>query len=495
MLVAPAGFGKTRLARALASTWPRTAYCDAFGVKSASDFATNLIASIGDLDPVRGVELAQSTIAAAGEAALLLQAARAAWRADRPGPCVMVLDHIDEALHEPHSRAFLNSLLERAHPQQCLILCSRVRPVLRASRFAAPHESLAIGVEDLRFTIDDIRNALPSATSDEDCLIVERVTRGWPVGVLFMARAAERNTLESVAGRIERSPPQPLEDYVVQEVLSEADDVLLATLRACASIPDCTLQDVAYALGCTTEEAKERLSSSAFIASNGGQGTYDVHPLLRTTILQHFPAQTTSLIAKAAAAHRASGDAVRAAKLYQTIGDLVTAGDCLDALDSYFLGSPSIELAQIVAKLEPTLMLSHPRLWSAATLARVYSISLQQWLNEARTVWAALDDRANLEVRAGVVGAYANVTGVLGLFKEGLGALERFRAALSTEEMPLGEMILELWRVAFEVWQGKLCRRRAVHLAHCAAVAVARNRCPMDVQRGCSPPSYSRGAV
>ncbi len=100
-------------------------------------------------------------------------------------------------------------------------------------------------------------------------------------------------------------------------------------------------------------------------------------------------------------------------------------------------------------------MVSHPSLWSAATLARVYSISLQQWLNEARTVWTRLEDDADFMLRAGVVGAYANATGVLGFFEEGFSALNRFESSLAPSERGLGEMIVELWRTAFAVWQGK----------------------------------------
>ncbi len=321
------------MARAIAATWPRSAYCDAFGIHSPSALARRLIAALCDLDPSRAIELGQSTIGAADDEAVLLEAARSSWRSTTADRSVVVLDHVEEALRDDNVRAFIDSLFDRPHPSQDLIVCSRERPSMRATRFAAPHESLLIDADDLRFTYDEICKALPPGTSSADCALVERVTQGWPVGVLFMARAASEERLEDVAHRIDRYAPALIEDYVVQEVLTTADGLLLETFLACAAVPDCTSQDVAYAVGSDLPEAASRLAASPFIVRNEGKGVFELHPLLRATILQRYPVEVRALIARTAASHREGGNAVRAAKLYQTVEDLAKAADCLDTLD------------------------------------------------------------------------------------------------------------------------------------------------------------------
>ncbi|HEV3155451.1 MAG TPA: winged helix-turn-helix domain-containing protein [Candidatus Baltobacteraceae bacterium] len=452
-MIAPAGFGKTTVARAVSSSWPLNSYCDAFGTSSLVELARRVIAALAVLDPVRTSELSQSTIGAANEEGILAEAARASWRAELPDSGVLVLDHLEQALGVAGGRDFIASMLDRPHNSQHLILCCREPLKLRVSRFAPPHEVAVVTAEELRFTDEDIAYFFTERPTAEEIRQIRHLTQGWPIGVLFMANAAREQRLAQTLAECSVRVPSTLEDYVLEEVLAATPAHILKALVAISAIPECTSTDITHALNDSTHDERS-VQLSPFVTVNEN-ATYTVHPLLRSVLLQRYSNQSNDLIARAAAGHASSGNAVRAAKLFQLVEDFERAADCLDTLDAYFLGSPSMDLAEVVASLTASMMVQHPALWSAATLARVYAISLEQWLNEARTVWKAIDPSAALVLRAGVVGAYANAAGVCGSFQEGLHALDQFEETLRPDERAIGELVLLLWRTAFAVWRGE----------------------------------------
>jgi len=459
ILVAAAGYGKTTSARRLASAWESHGYCDAFGVTNLAEFAGRLMTALSGNDELVAGRLGQQVAGIGSDATRLVEAARQAWRENAMRDSAIIIDHLEDMDAVDGLRELLNWLLERRHSNRTVILCSRVPLRLRFSRFALPHETLTLGADDLRLDLGQIRAILPADTSDSALREVDLVSQGWPIGVLYLARAARQQQLALVLHRLRNTSVDELEEYLTSEVIAKLDDRERIIVLAAAAVPNLSTQDVATILGCRTPEAARLLRTTPFVNVRGEGTFFEVHPLLRRVVYERERPAMDGLLRRLAHHYGEHEDGVRAAELFVAANDTRQAVQALSAAISsmkstYLFRSPNPDLVRTIAALTLEDMLSAPLVWNVTSLARVYGISFAQWLEESRLVTSRLGADAPLIVRAGVVNNYANSAGMLGLFDEARKALEDFERTLADEDVPIGRLVADAWRLAIDVWAG-----------------------------------------
>ena len=458
-LIAPAGFGKTTTARRLAQKWANSGYCDAFGVADIAEFARRLMGALAGQDDLAEGRLGQQVAGIGSDTARLVEAARQAWRERATPDGVIVIDHLEGLDGVDGLRELLDWLLERPHPDRSLILCSRVPLRLRFGRFALPHEVISIETDELRLDLEQIRALVPDTTSEAELHDIETVSSGWPIGILYLARAAKQQRLATVLQRLRSTSVDELEDYLTREVLARLDDSKRTVVLAAASIPNMRSGDLAILLGCTERDALRAIEATPFVDARDDGRVFEAHPLLRAIVREREASATSDILRRLAEHYSASGEGVRAAELFVAAGitrEAVQAlSQAISAMKStYLFLSPTTELARTIAALTVDDLVSAPLVWNVTSLARVYGISLAQWLEESRRVTAGLDPTAPLPVRAGVVNNYANSAGMLGLFEEGREALRAFERTLAPDERPIGQLVTEIWDLVLKVWEG-----------------------------------------
>ena len=386
-LAAPAGFGKSTLARRLAAGAPAWAVCEAGGASTELALGGRLLATLADEDPSRAEALARTAAVLGDElvpVAERLAVVLAAWRAP-VAPSWFVLDDLDDAPADLVAR-----LLAERPDERTIVLCSRAPLRLHLSRFASPHRIVALRAADLAFSPADVSEAL--ASSGADPALAERigaVSAGWPIAVLLLARFAREGRAAELLERLDDLAYEQLHEYLADQVLSDAPPAVIDGLLVCAALPLATERDLIPALG-------DRDATAAFVAyargspfvTLGPAGTFAVHPLAASTLRAAHAGRLDALLLRVSAAARERGDPQRAAEAHLARGDRAAAAEALAAVADVADGAPSLGYARVLSALEPTAVLHSPTLWSVTALLRAFSADAPALLLEAESVCA-----------------------------------------------------------------------------------------------------------
>ena len=305
LLIAPAGFGKTTLARQFAERFPASATCDCTGVASEEELCRRILAALGRELPGTGRPLTelQFAIGAGSEADadLLLQL----WSANGPASA-FTFENAEALAAQPQVRALLGRLLAATPPRRAVTVCSRTPVRIPTSRAVLPHETLTLRAADFAFNRSEIEEAfaefaLPNATIDQ----IEAVTRGWPIALLVLRRFTQEGRLGDLLTRLDDVAFDDVHDYLAGEVFGPLS-ARANWMRwiACAAIEDATDEDLAAALGdlevAEAADAVEGLLRASPLLARTANGTYEVHPLLEHTIRTRYRRRRGELLAAAA---------------------------------------------------------------------------------------------------------------------------------------------------------------------------------------------------
>ena len=270
-LVAPAGYGKTVLAR----QWAASRQTEAFWY-SASGHSGDVAALANDL---LGVLRVPSDIAAT---------ARDALRARRPTPTTarvaatvlaeslsslspdtwLVVDDYHLVGADEACECFIETLVELSPLP--LLLTTRERPRWLTSRRMVYSEALEITSESLAMTEDEVAAVLENAPSDRP-FTWDQLAEGWPavVGLAMHGRSASLPPIEM---------SETLYDYLASELYSNLSPELQRAAKLLA-IPERLRQLVCrFLLGERYEEVVASLEAAGFVST--GRET-SIHPLLR----------------------------------------------------------------------------------------------------------------------------------------------------------------------------------------------------------------------
>jgi LuxR family maltose regulon positive regulatory protein len=331
LLVAPAGYGKTTLARQwldrVGGVWVTATHASADIAVLARDLASALAAAT-ELDALR----VETALNAGGNAVDLAGAVARAVLAQVSDPATywIVLDDYHLLTANPAAEELV-SRLERSGKFR-LLITSRERPSWATSRRRVYMEILELRAADLAFDEAETSQLLPP---DRRTLTLRKQARGWPA-VIGLAAHAELADAPLAGDALSET----LYDYFAEELFERASPEVQSYLTGVAVLPPLDSVDLAHVLG--SDRAAELVASTGLAYEVDGR--VEVHPLARTFLVS----KGTDGPSASAIARRGFAVALARGMYDEAFETLRTAG-IHDALESLICESyaPLVESGRI----------------------------------------------------------------------------------------------------------------------------------------------------
>lgn len=419
LLLAPAGFGKSTLARQILEGQEGGVICDCEAAGDALGMAAALLQALSASDPAnadRERPLEEQ-----------LELAVGAWKS-AIGVNVLVFERAERCAREPGMRDFLARLLEAAPPQAGIVICTREDLSLHLTRFAAPHEILAMRAEDLAFDRSDLARLF--ADHPEQAGYLGRIfalSEGWPIAVLLLGRFLNEGRFEMLIDRPNDSAFDGLRDYLADHVIAPLDASLREALFACACIPRATALDLQSERfdPATVPQLIEFSKRSPFL-SRSADGAFLLHPLLASALLEERGDERAALLHRAAQKHAEAARFQRAAELHMLRDDPESAARALGSHEVIRDRTPSLGYTRLLSRLELPLVQRYPRLWGVTALMRTFCETPEALLDEAESMWRTLPRETAALERCSVLIVRLLFMGHIGLLSEAESLLKTF---------------------------------------------------------------------
>ena len=272
LLLAPAGYGKTTLAR----QWVRTLF-GAIWISAApahrdvatlsEDFAAGVDALGGSANKFIGEYLsAQSNPqrAARGVAGALadqINKERVQW---------IVIDDYHELGGSSDIESMIEVLFARTSAR--FLVASRVRPIWATARRVVYAELSEIGRDALAM---DPQESLAVLGKRGDLTELLEHAQGWPAVLALASKLGPANPPTNAL-------PQALHQYVADELLQSATELERSQLVELALLPDLSHEALETAFGSKATRVAQRASDLGFISEQSSE----LHPLLREFLLE-----------------------------------------------------------------------------------------------------------------------------------------------------------------------------------------------------------------
>ena len=335
LLCAPAGYGKTTLAR----EWIATRAEPVAWYRGGIEMLDAAAVALGLIEVLRGIGLSEDDAAR-----LTARASRTNRPADlgraigaavpKPSDAVLAIDDYHHA-ESAESESLLGAFADETDLR--LLITSRTRPAWLTSRMQVYGEALIVGADELAFTDDEASAVMADDAAPHPESLVARA-RGWPAVIGLAARQKGDGPT-----RTDSLLPAELYEYFADDLFQRAPAHLHHSLFLLALTGGTDTQVTQELLGdecdCHLGEAAER----GFIAR--GQGLqFEMHPLLRAFLLAKLhevgAAQSAEIVAGAlrslgrahcwddclAVLDEFPGTALATALLYEALDELLASG-------------------------------------------------------------------------------------------------------------------------------------------------------------------------
>ena len=455
-LIAPAGYGKTTLAVALAKPAGSVARCDCLHKNTTIDLLRGVLESLGDAmtDDAR-LGIADAFISLGNDEEQWLRYAERAISLDGM-PAAIILDNAEALATKTDLLLVLERLFARAKPDFKLFICSRLDLPCNFSRFAGPERTMRIGPDLLRF--DRVEIALLLSRVGANASIVARIetfTQGWPMLVMMLYVLAKRGRLEGYLHG-DGTDTTDLYAYLVSEVFATLEPWALDTLNAVVALPDARESDLAALHHeATADRITELKASTPFLLQNA-KGTLEVHP----AIAENLRAGSTRGIelAEQIVATLSETQPIRAARIAAHLGDHDRAAQLLESA-RYFLRTPSIDLVDTVYGLPAEALIRYPAVWNLASYSRAFSRNSAEWLLDADRVLAEMPNDTPTDVRVELFSGFMNVYTQRGEFAKAIGFREDFARTPAGQD-PMGQITIRFWELIADALRGGFVDRK-----------------------------------
>jgi hypothetical protein len=175
-----------------------TTLCDCSNSGALDLFAKQVATALAVRSEDRTTELMHQRLAGHDDPATWAKFAIDSWT-DGDRDEKFVFENAESISNSVDCVEFLSRLLSRTPSSRQVIICSRVALPFAWNRFFAPHQVLVLRGEDLRFDSAELAAALgDDSTTSETLDRVIKITRGWPIAVLLLARLARERSLPSL---------------------------------------------------------------------------------------------------------------------------------------------------------------------------------------------------------------------------------------------------------------------------------------------------------
>jgi ATP/maltotriose-dependent transcriptional regulator MalT/DNA-binding SARP family transcriptional activator len=439
-LIAPAGFGKSTLARQLIAGRRGAAVCDASGILDDLDLARRLVPALALETPPRTQALTQRELMLGDggtSVAERVNLALEAWKTPVSGT-TFVFENAEHIARNTAAREFFARLLTQRPEGRNIVICSRESLRVHLTRFAPPHEILTLRAEDLAF--DRVEVATLFRNHAEDPVLLSRImqlSQGWPIAVFLLKRFANEGRIETLLESLDDVAFEELHDYLADQVLASLDSALVQALFVCACIPNAKIDDLQAALNddAAVRALADFAKESPFLTRTA-DGVFHMHPLLGSLLLEHHEDRRGEILAQTAEAHAAEKRFQRAAELHLARGDQPAAAHALGQHEVIRDHAPSMQYARILASLDHALVQRYPRLWAVTALLRVFCIDTEELLDEAESLWRTLSPSITPLERYYILVFRILFMSYIGLIEESGEMLERFAAENGVGDEP-----------------------------------------------------------
>ncbi|MHB8468522.1 MAG: helix-turn-helix transcriptional regulator [Gaiellaceae bacterium] len=348
LLIAPAGYGKTTLAREWTEgkegvVWysggPAMADVAALAVGLAES-AHEVAVDGSVLERIRG-------LASRGSSTPLVNTVRRLIEASGVG--LIVIDDYHHVMQAPEAERFLGELV--AHSRIRVLITSRTSPTWLTARSVVYRHAHVVGLDGLAFTDAEARAVLEEGGAPETAGILEKA-KGWPAVVGLIA--ARGRTEELSADVL----PIDLYNFIAEDLFEGATPEVRRGLWLLALGADADQTIARLVLGDAYLEIVDEGIRRGLIATDG-RSQAGIHPLLRTFLLQKLRDQPAADVASA----------VRA--VVSTLREYARWDECLVALCAFPLDDV------VISTLEGALV---------DLLARGQLATVKGWLELAKTI-------------------------------------------------------------------------------------------------------------
>jgi len=272
MLIAPAGFGKTTLAREWVADRPHAWYTGTPASADVAALAARLAEVASELIPGAGSRMVQRMRATGTPEqdvdvlAELFGEDLAEW----PEDAWLVIDDYQFAMEAQAPERFVEVLLRKSPVR--LLIASRKRPSWASARRLLYGEIYEVGQNELAMDHEEAAAVLEHR-KDAAAAGLVTLAEGWPA-VIGLAALTEE--LELPEGTL----PGALHDYFAEELFQEASPEVQRGLCRLALAPSLAEGVAEFLLGPAAEEVLAEGVRLGFLTAR--PGALDLHPLLRT---------------------------------------------------------------------------------------------------------------------------------------------------------------------------------------------------------------------
>jgi LuxR family maltose regulon positive regulatory protein len=278
LLVAPAGYGKTTLAREWLTVRPHTWYRGNVASADVAALALGITKAASKIAPGAGERLRarlRNSVEPTDEVDDLAELL-AEDLADWPQSAYIAIDDYQFACDSQPAERFVEHLAASCPVR--LLVASRTRPRWATTRRTLYGEIFEIGRSLLAMSKDEaacVLGASPIPQADGLFLLAD----GWPALITLACHAGHT----AVPGE---ALPEELHGFFAEELYQAADPDLQQALRRLALAPYLTAEIVEALLGPSADRVVQRAVELGFLGE--GLGKPDLHPLLRTFLGSKF---------------------------------------------------------------------------------------------------------------------------------------------------------------------------------------------------------------
>ncbi len=280
LLTAPAGYGKTTLARQWVGQSQRRAiwYQATNASADVAALAAGIAGSVEEVVPgsrdVMTTALRSSMTPANSAHALgaVLASHIAAW----PKDVWLVVDDYHHLAEAESAEEFMEALALRTTIP--ILITSRRRPHWVTTRQVLYGELVVVSQDQLAFTESEALELLPSESIDRLSELIHRA-QGWPAVVRLAALSGEAQVPTNSAAF-------SLYHYFAEELYQTIRPELRASLTHLAYLPKLTPDLLSVALGSSYATVCDDAVDAGFLSLTD-EGLYDFHPLLREFVQSH----------------------------------------------------------------------------------------------------------------------------------------------------------------------------------------------------------------
>ncbi len=429
-LVAPAGFGKSALIRQYLEQRPGR-ICDCADVRDDLDLARRLM-------PELGAELGDGGASVAERVERVLEA----WSSVTGVVAFENAQHLNAA---PVARGFLKRLLASRPPRAIIVISTRDDARFKLTRYAPPHEVVALRARDLAFDAAEIASIFAAHAVDEPTIArILGVTDGWPVAISLLLRAANERGTQAMLDRLEAIAFESMRDYLMDEVMIGLESRLLQALFACASIPFATADDLRVAFGDPTliDDLLKFAKESPLITRETG-GAFLVQPLLAALLVEHQDERRAAILRDVAAARDSAREYVRAAQIHAARGDQHATARALAKHEALADRRLSETYVRTLAGIDRAIVSRYPRLWGMSAMSRIFCVDTERLVDEAESIWRTLHPDVTPMERFYVLLFRTLFTSYRGSFHEAFEEIDAF--AQASDVAPGSRTLLAGW--------------------------------------------------